>query len=177
MAITLIDEKDDKPRMLCGRALDQRHLAPAGCTVGRPKVDQHRPTPVLREVHPLAVQRREVEIGRGALSCARWRCESAHGLQGVQNLRHPPPVAVARQQLASLFVELRVQGHRQGSSNVRGTEEVGPYVPVTVDQRNGRDMAVARVKADVEWSPERRQRDRIACDQSPRGAYAAGVLA
>src|SRR6266568_4680527 len=41
--VALVDEQDDQPGILRGGALDERHLAPAGCAVGRPKVDQHRP--------------------------------------------------------------------------------------------------------------------------------------
>src|SRR5713101_3894547 len=68
VAVALVDEQDNQAGMLCGGVLDQWHLAPTGCAVSRPEVDQHWPPAIVGQAHAPAIQSLEGEVGRWALS-------------------------------------------------------------------------------------------------------------
>src|SRR5216683_5099825 len=93
VAVALVDEQDNQTGMLRGGALDQRHLTPAGCTVGRPEVDQHGPTAIVGEAHTLAIQCFEGERRCRTLPGTGRRGQPTHCLKCVQDLSLAPAVA------------------------------------------------------------------------------------
>src|SRR5712692_2629057 len=106
VAVALVDEQDNQAGMLGGSVLDQWHLAPAGCAVCRPEVEQHWPPTIVGQAHTLPIKRLKGEVGRWALSRTRGRAKPTHCLKRVHDLRLSPPVAVVYQQLAPLVIEL-----------------------------------------------------------------------
>src|SRR6266852_6427512 len=69
VAVALVNEQDNKSGMLRGRPFDQRHLAPAGCAIGRPEVDQDWPASEVGKTDARAVE--SVEGERSRRSAAR----------------------------------------------------------------------------------------------------------
>src|SRR5260370_20987709 len=98
--------------MLGGGAFDQRHLAPARRAIGRPEVDENRTSSEVGQADACAVERVQSERWRRTAARGGWRCEATNRLQGIEDLRIAPTVAMSRQEVAAGAAELRGQRSR-----------------------------------------------------------------